>query len=75
MSQNPNQSYLSLLQNMREILLAKYSQKPQLSASHPIDTNLQFIFKRKVGLHCRCCFQFNYLHLCSYVYMYIMYLY
>lgn len=44
MSQNPNQSYLSLLQNMREILLAKYSQKPQLSASHPIDTNLQFIF-------------------------------
>ena len=44
MSQNPNQSYLSLLQNMREILQAKYSQKPQLSASHPIDTNLQFIF-------------------------------
>ncbi|KAL6452960.1 MCA1 Metacaspase-1 [Candida maltosa Xu316] len=43
MNQNPNQSYLSLLQNMREILQAKYSQKPQLSASHPIDTNLQFI--------------------------------
>lgn len=40
---NPDQSYLSLLQNMREILQEKYSQKPQLSASHPIDTSLQFI--------------------------------
>lgn len=43
MRQNPNQSYLTLLQEMREILSAKYSQKPQLSASHPIDTNLKFI--------------------------------
>ncbi|KAI3404294.2 casA [Candida oxycetoniae] len=44
MNQNPNQSYLSLLQNMRAILQSKYSQKPQLTASHPIDCNLQFIF-------------------------------
>ena len=44
MNQNPNQSYLSLLQNMRTILQSKYSQKPQLTASHPIDCNLQFIF-------------------------------
>lgn len=43
MGSNPQQSYLSLLQNTREILASKYSQKPQLSASHPIDTNLQFI--------------------------------
>ncbi|KAG7660510.1 casA [[Candida] subhashii] len=43
MRQNPDQSYLSLLQNMREVLSSKYSQKPQLSASHPIDVNLQFI--------------------------------
>lgn len=43
MGQNPNQSYLSLLQNMRDILQSKYSQKPQLSSSHPIDVNLQFI--------------------------------
>jgi len=34
---------LSLLQNMRDILQSKYSQKPQLSSSHPIDVNLQFI--------------------------------
>ena len=39
----PQQSYLSLLQNMRKELAAKYSQKPQLSSSHPIDVNLQFI--------------------------------
>lgn len=39
----PNQSYLSLLNNMRDLLAAKYSQKPQLSASHPQDMNLQFI--------------------------------
>lgn len=44
MNQNPNQSYLSLLQNMRQILQSKYSQKPQLTSSHPIDCNLQFIF-------------------------------
>ncbi|RLV89843.1 Metacaspase-1 [Spathaspora sp. JA1] len=43
LKQEPQQSYLSLLQNMRSILQSKYSQKPQLSSSHPIDTNLQFI--------------------------------
>lgn len=44
LSQQPQQSYLSLLQNMRQELSGKYSQKPQLSASHPMDVNLQFIF-------------------------------
>lgn len=39
----PQQSYLTLLQNMRSTLQGKYSQKPQLSSSHPIDVNLQFI--------------------------------
>lgn len=42
MSQNPNQSYLSLLQNIREVMRNKYSQKPQLSCSHPLDVNLRF---------------------------------
>ncbi|KAF5367495.1 hypothetical protein D9758_003743 [Tetrapyrgos nigripes] len=41
--QNPQQSYQSLLVNIRQILREKYSQKPQLSASHPIETNLAFI--------------------------------
>ncbi|ONH66585.1 Metacaspase-1 [Cyberlindnera fabianii] len=44
MNKAPQQTYLSLLQNMREIMVDKYTQKPQFSASHPIDVNLQFIF-------------------------------
>lgn len=43
MATNPNQSYLSLLNNMRATLAGKYSQKPQMSSSHPIDVNLRFI--------------------------------
>lgn len=43
MAQQPVQSYISLLNNMRAAMSGKYSQKPQLSASHPIDVNLQFI--------------------------------
>lgn len=34
--QNPNQSYVELLNSIRDILEAKYSQKPQLSCSHPL---------------------------------------
>ncbi|TDL16047.1 peptidase C14 [Rickenella mellea] len=40
---NQNQSYQELLVNIREILRRRYKQKPQLSSSHPIDTNLLFI--------------------------------
>lgn len=43
LTQDRNQSYLSLLNNMRNMLASKYSQKPQLSASHPQDMNLAFI--------------------------------
>ncbi|RKF75549.1 Metacaspase-1 [Golovinomyces cichoracearum] len=43
MKKNPNQSYVQLLNSIREVLATKYSQKPQLSCSHPIDTNLRFI--------------------------------
>ncbi|CCH59263.1 hypothetical protein TBLA_0B04250 [Henningerozyma blattae CBS 6284] len=43
MTNQPEQSYLSLLKNMRSELAQKYTQKPQLSASHPIDVNVQFI--------------------------------
>lgn len=43
LSQNPNQSYMSLLNNMRQLLSTKYSQKPQLSASHPQDMNIALI--------------------------------
>jgi hypothetical protein len=37
---NPRQTYLQLLNSIRDILRSKYSQKPQLSSSHPVDLNL-----------------------------------
>lgn len=43
MERQPVQSYISLLNNMRAQLQGKYSQKPQLSASHPLNTELQFV--------------------------------
>ncbi|KAI0127222.1 caspase domain-containing protein [Xylariales sp. AK1849] len=41
--QNPRQSYVELLNSIRDVLQTKYSQKPQLSCSHPLDTNLLFV--------------------------------
>ncbi|KAG8899653.1 Ca(2+)-dependent cysteine protease [Tulasnella sp. 403] len=43
LNQNPQQSYQQLLVDIRQRLRAKYEQKPQLSSSHPIDTNILFI--------------------------------
>lgn len=43
LTENPQQSYQQLLNSLRVILRAKYSQKPQLSSSHPMDTNILFI--------------------------------
>ncbi|KAI0784526.1 caspase domain-containing protein [Abortiporus biennis] len=40
---NPSQSYQQLLISLRDFMKGKYSQKPQLSSSHPIDTSLLFI--------------------------------
>ncbi|KAJ7138387.1 caspase domain-containing protein [Mycena epipterygia] len=40
---HPHQSYRELLSNIRRILHPKFSQKPQLASSHPIDTSLRFI--------------------------------
>lgn len=36
LSKNPQQSYAELLNSIREELSEKYSQKPQLSCSHPL---------------------------------------
>ena len=33
---NPNQSYVQLLNSIRDELEGRYSQKPQLSCSHPL---------------------------------------
>lgn len=36
MKANPRQSYVELLNSIREVLASKYTQKPQLSCSHPL---------------------------------------
>lgn len=43
MTQYPQLTYNQLLCATRDALAAKYSQKPQLSASHPIDVNMLFV--------------------------------
>jgi len=43
MKKNPQQSYVQLLNSIRDELAKKYTQKPQLSSSHPLDTNLLFV--------------------------------
>ena len=36
LKKNPQQSYVQLLNSIREELEGKYTQKPQLSCSHPL---------------------------------------
>jgi len=43
LKKNPQQSYVQLLNSIRDELATRYTQKPQLSCSHPLDTNLRFI--------------------------------
>ncbi|KAJ5886991.1 uncharacterized protein N7473_009665 [Penicillium subrubescens] len=43
LQQWPQQSYLQLLNTIRAELDGKYTQKPQLSCSHPLDVNLRFV--------------------------------
>ncbi|KAF4619053.1 hypothetical protein G7Y89_g14794 [Cudoniella acicularis] len=40
MKKNPKQSYVQLLNGIREVLATKYTQKPQLSCSHPLGINI-----------------------------------
>ncbi|CCC06063.1 hypothetical protein SMACR_00281 [Sordaria macrospora] len=40
---NPKQSYVQLLNSVRDVLETKYTQKPQLSSSHPIDVDMLFV--------------------------------
>jgi metacaspase-1 len=43
LKKNPQQSYVQLLNSIRDELASKYSQKPQLSSSHPLDVNLLYV--------------------------------
>ncbi|KAH7394240.1 caspase domain-containing protein [Phaeosphaeria sp. MPI-PUGE-AT-0046c] len=40
---NPNQSYVQLLNSIRDELEGKYDQKPQLSCSHPLNVDLLYV--------------------------------
>jgi hypothetical protein len=44
LTQNSQQTYQELLRSLRLILHPRFTQKPQLSSSHHIDTNLPFVF-------------------------------
>lgn len=43
LKQNSQQSYVELLNSIRDILEEKYSQKPQLSCSHPLGIVIQIL--------------------------------
>lgn len=43
LKKNPQQSYVQLLNSIREELSTKYTQKPQLSCSHPLNTQLLYV--------------------------------
>lgn len=43
LKKNPHQSYVQLLNSIRDELSAKYTQRPQLSCSHPLNTNLLYV--------------------------------
>jgi hypothetical protein len=43
LKKDPQQSYVQLLNAIREELSGRYTQKPQLSCSHPLDVNLLYV--------------------------------
>ncbi|KAJ4165851.1 hypothetical protein LMH87_007463 [Akanthomyces muscarius] len=43
LKKNPRQSYVQLLNSIRDELSTRYTQKPQISCSHPLNTNLLFV--------------------------------
>jgi hypothetical protein len=43
LKKNPKQSYVQLLNSIRDELEGKYQQKPQLSCSHPLNVNLLYV--------------------------------
>ncbi|KAI9797961.1 MAG: Ca(2+)-dependent cysteine protease [Piccolia ochrophora] len=43
LKKNPQQSYVQLLNSIRDELASRYTQKPQLSCSHPLNTDLLYV--------------------------------
>lgn len=43
LKKNPQQSYVQLLNSIRDVLETKYTQKPQLSCSHPLGASTPYL--------------------------------
>jgi len=54
LKKNPNQSYVQLLNSIREELEGKYKQKPQLSSSHPLGMLIPLSLQHCPGLSLTC---------------------
>lgn len=55
LKKNPQQSYVQLLNSIRDELEGKYSQKPQLSSSHPLSESiLSYLFSLSLTNMCLC---------------------
>lgn len=53
LKQNPQQSYVQLLNSIRDVLDTKYTQKPQLSCSHPLGKMAQKYMFPSITNWCR----------------------
>ena len=49
LKKNPQQSYVQLLNSIRDELASKYTQKPQLSCSHPLSKSNYYPL---ISVHC-----------------------
>jgi hypothetical protein len=57
--QNPQQSYVQLLNSIRDVLQTKYTQKPQLSCSHPLGNLIPVSFASHSCEHVLICVDVN----------------
>jgi hypothetical protein len=48
LKKNPQQSYVQLLNSIRSELETKYTQKPQLSCSHPLGKSDHILYSRQI---------------------------
>lgn len=53
LKKNPQQSYVQLLNSIRDELASKYSQRPQLSSSHPLSESHKKRSPRRLGRLCK----------------------
>jgi hypothetical protein len=57
LKKSPQQSYVELLNSIRDELEGRYDQKPQLSCSHPLGKILPHMFFPILPSHCHIAFK------------------